>query len=82
MDIPPALLTRRSVLSSTGSTPQSHGRDERCGAAAITQDPIAIGKECVASAVAALSEQKLPAFDYTAFHWYDATNLANPTIAP
>jgi ribose transport system substrate-binding protein len=51
-------------------------------AGAITQDPIGIGYKCVESAVKAMKGETLPKFIDTGFHWYDKTNIDDPTIAP
>jgi ribose transport system substrate-binding protein len=51
-------------------------------AGAITQDPIGIGYKSVEAAVMALlGEEVEPNID-TGFHWYDATNIDDETIAP
>lgn len=50
-------------------------------AGAITQDPIGIGYKCVEAAVKAYNGETLPEFIDTGFHWYDATNIDDPTIA-
>ncbi len=49
-------------------------------AGAITQDPINIGYKCVDSAVKAINGQTLPKTIDTGFHWYDKTNIDDPTI--
>jgi ribose transport system substrate-binding protein len=51
-------------------------------AGAITQDPIGIGYKCVEAAVKAVNGETLPKFIDTGFHWYDKTNIDDPTIAP
>jgi ribose transport system substrate-binding protein len=51
-------------------------------AGAITQDPIGIGYKCVEAAVKATKGETLPKFIDTGFHWYDKTNIDDPTIAP
>jgi ribose transport system substrate-binding protein len=51
-------------------------------AGAITQDPIGIGYKCVDAAVKALKGETLPKTIDTGFHWYDKTNIEDPTIAP
>jgi len=51
-------------------------------AGAITQDPIGIGYKCVEAAVKAMNGEELPEFIDTGFHWYDAENIDDPTIAP
>ena len=51
-------------------------------AGAITQDPIGIGYKCVEAAVKALKGEQLPKTIDTGFHWYDKTNIDDPTIAP
>ncbi|MEJ2746808.1 MAG: ABC transporter substrate-binding protein [Anaerolineae bacterium] len=51
-------------------------------AGAITQDPIGIGYKCVEAAVKALNGETLPKEIDTGFHWYDANNIDDSTIAP
>lgn len=51
-------------------------------AGAITQDPIGIGYKCVEAAVKAINGETLPKTIDTGFHWYDKTNIDDPTIAP
>jgi ribose transport system substrate-binding protein len=51
-------------------------------AGAITQDPIGIGYKCVEAAVKAMKGESLPKNIDTGFHWYDKTNIDDPTIAP
>lgn len=51
-------------------------------AGAITQDPIGIGYKCVEAAVKALNGETLPAEIDTGYHWYDASNIEDDTIAP
>jgi ribose transport system substrate-binding protein len=51
-------------------------------AGAVTQDPIGIGYKCVEAAVKAMNGETLPKFIDTGFHWYDKTNIDDPTIAP
>lgn len=51
-------------------------------AGAITQDPIGIGYKCVEAAVKALNGEELPEEIDTGFHWYDANNIDDETIAP
>jgi len=51
-------------------------------AGAITQDPIGIGYKCVEAAVKAIKCETLPKTIDTGFHWYDKTNINDPTIAP
>ncbi len=48
---------------------------------AVTQDPIGIGYKCVDAAVKAVKGEKLPKSIDTGFHWYDKTNIDDPTIA-
>jgi ribose transport system substrate-binding protein len=50
-------------------------------AGAITQDPIGIGYKCVEAAVKAVKGEKLPKTIDTGFHWFDKTNIDDPTIA-
>src|SRR4029453_145739 len=50
-------------------------------AGAITQDPIGIGYKCVEAAVKALKGETLPKTIDPGFHWYDKTNIDDPTIA-
>lgn len=49
-------------------------------AGAITQNPVGIGYQVVASAVKALKGEKLPKFVDTGFYWYDKTNIDDPKI--
>ena len=51
-------------------------------AGAITQDPVGIGYKCVEAAVKAMKGETLPKTIDTGFHWYDKTNMDDPTIAP
>jgi ribose transport system substrate-binding protein len=51
-------------------------------AGAITQDPIDIGYRCIEAAVKAIQGQTLPKTIDTAWHWYDKTNLDDPSLAP
>ncbi len=51
-------------------------------AGAVTQDPIGIGYKCVEAAVKALNGETLPKEIDTGFHWFDATNIDDDTIAP
>jgi ribose transport system substrate-binding protein len=51
-------------------------------AGAITQDPIGIGYKCVEAAVKALNGETLPKEIDTGFHWFDASNIDDDTIAP
>jgi ribose transport system substrate-binding protein len=51
-------------------------------AGAITQDPIGIGYKCVEAATKAIKGEKLTKTIDTGFHWYDKTNIDDPTIAP
>jgi ribose transport system substrate-binding protein len=50
-------------------------------AGAVTQDPIGIGYKCVDAAVKAIKGETLPKTIDTGFHWYDKTNIDDPTIA-
>jgi ribose transport system substrate-binding protein len=50
-------------------------------AGAITQDPIGIGYKCVDAALKASKGQSVPKTIDTGFHWYDKTNIDDPTIA-
>jgi ribose transport system substrate-binding protein len=50
-------------------------------AGAITQDPIGIGYKCVQAAVLAVQGKSLPKTIDTGFHWFDKTNIDDPTIA-
>ena len=50
-------------------------------AGAITQDPVAIGRETVNAALKAIEGEDLPETIDTGFHWYDKTNLTDPEIA-
>jgi ribose transport system substrate-binding protein len=51
-------------------------------AGAITQDPIGIGYKCVEAAVKTLDGETVPENIDTGFHWYDASNIDDPDIAP
>lgn len=51
-------------------------------AGAITQDPIGIGYKCVEAAVKTLDGETVPTEIDTGFHWYDASNIDDPDIAP
>jgi len=48
---------------------------------AITQNPIGIGQQVVASAMKAIKGQKLPKVIDTGFYWYDKNNIDDPKIA-
>jgi ribose transport system substrate-binding protein len=50
-------------------------------AGAITQDPIGIGYKAVEAAVKAIKHEKVSKNIDTGFHWYDKTNIDDPTIA-
>jgi ribose transport system substrate-binding protein len=50
-------------------------------AGAITQNPVGIGKEVVASAMKAIKGEQLPKVIDTGFYWYDKTNVDDPKIA-
>ncbi|WP_212755345.1 ABC transporter substrate-binding protein [Flexivirga aerilata] len=49
---------------------------------AITQNPIGIGEQVVASAMKALRCQPLPKKIDTGYFWYDKTNIDSPKIKP
>ena len=49
-------------------------------AGAITQNPIGIGKEVVASAMKAIKGETLPKVIDTGFYWYDKSNINDPKI--
>lgn len=49
-------------------------------AGAITQNPVEIGKEVVASAMKAVNGKKLPKVIDTGFYWYDKNNIDEPKI--
>jgi ribose transport system substrate-binding protein len=49
-------------------------------AGAITQNPVGIGKELVASAMKAIKGEQLPKVIDTGFFWYDKTNIDDPKI--
>ncbi|RCG23179.1 BMP family ABC transporter substrate-binding protein [Streptomyces diacarni] len=53
-------------------------RGEMLGA--ITQDPLAIGREVVRAALKAKRGEKLPKTINTGFYWYDRKNLDDPKI--
>ncbi|WP_332689015.1 ABC transporter substrate-binding protein [Devosia sp.] len=50
-------------------------------AGAITQNPVGIGYQTVAAAVAALKGETLPPVIDTGFYYYDKDNMAEPEIA-
>ena len=50
-------------------------------AGAITQNPVGIGYETVAAAVAAIKGEAVPAEIDTGFYYYDANNIDDPEIA-
>ncbi|GAA4964018.1 ABC transporter substrate-binding protein [Kineococcus glutinatus] len=50
-------------------------------AGAITQDPVAIGRETVEAALKAIEGEELPETIDTGFHWYDKTTIDDPEIA-
>lgn len=47
---------------------------------AITQDPLAIGREVVAAALKAKDGEKLPEVINTGYYWYDKHNINDPKI--
>jgi ribose transport system substrate-binding protein len=49
-------------------------------AGAITQNPIGIGKEVVASAMKAIKGEQLPKVIDTGYYWYDKSNIDDPKI--
>jgi ribose transport system substrate-binding protein len=49
-------------------------------AGAITQNPVGIGKELVASAMKAIKGEQLPKVIDTGFFWYDKNNIDDPKI--
>lgn len=49
-------------------------------AGAITQNPMEIGKQVVASAMKAIDGKKLPKVIDTGFYWYDKSNIDDPEI--
>src|SRR3954469_3028141 len=49
-------------------------------AGAITQNPVGMGKQVVASAMKAIHGQKLPKVVDTGFYWYDKSNIDDPKI--
>ncbi|MFA3875941.1 ABC transporter substrate-binding protein [Streptomyces sp. MMCC 100] len=49
---------------------------------AITQNPIKIGEQVVASAVKAIKGEELPEVIDTGYFWYDKTNIDSPRISP
>jgi ribose transport system substrate-binding protein len=63
------------------------GRDQvaavRSGvmAGAVTEDPFRIGYKAVEAAVRVLRGKKVPASIDSGFHWYDRTNIDDPSIA-
>jgi ribose transport system substrate-binding protein len=50
-------------------------------AGAVTQDPIRIGYRTVEAAVDALNGKRVPPRIDTGFHWYDRTNIDDPSIS-
>jgi ribose transport system substrate-binding protein len=50
-------------------------------AGAITQNPVGMGKELVASAMKAIKGESVPKVIDTGFYWYDKTNIDDPKIA-
>ena len=50
-------------------------------AGAVTRDPVRMGYGAVAAAVDALNGRRVPPFIDTGFHWYDRTNIDDPSIA-
>lgn len=49
---------------------------------AVTQDPIGIGYKSVEYSIKAIKGEDLPEVVDTGAHWYDATNIDSPQIAP
>ncbi|MGH8881268.1 MAG: ABC transporter substrate-binding protein, partial [Stackebrandtia sp.] len=49
-------------------------------AGAITQNPVEIGKQVVASAMKAIDGKKLPKVIDTGYYWYDKSNIDEPKI--
>ena len=49
-------------------------------AGAITQNPVGMGKELVASAMKAINGEELPKVIDTGFYWYDKSNIDDPKI--
>jgi ribose transport system substrate-binding protein len=49
-------------------------------AGAITQNPVGMGKELVASAMKAIKGEQLPKVIDTGFFWYDKSNIDDPKI--
>jgi len=49
-------------------------------AGAITQNPVGMGKELVASAMKAIKGEQVPKVIDTGFYWYDKTNIDDPKI--
>jgi ribose transport system substrate-binding protein len=47
---------------------------------AITQNPIAIGEQCVDAAVKAINGERVEENIDTGFFWYDQTNIDDPEI--
>ncbi len=50
-------------------------------AGAVMQDPVRLGYRTVEAAVDALDGHRLPATIDTGFHWYDRTNMDDPSIS-
>ncbi len=64
----------------SGAAQMAAIRDGRM-AGAITQNPVGIGYETVAAAVAAINGEEVPAEIDTGFYFYDASNIDDPEIA-
>ncbi|WP_207930905.1 ABC transporter substrate-binding protein [Streptomyces sp. 8K308] len=47
---------------------------------AVTQDPVDMGRQLVDAALRAIEGEELPERIDTAYHWYDSTNIDDPTI--
>jgi ribose transport system substrate-binding protein len=50
-------------------------------AGAVTQDPFRMGYKAVEAAVRILRGERVPRTIDTGFHWYDRTNIDDPSIA-
>jgi ribose transport system substrate-binding protein len=70
------------VIGYDSGKPQLDAIRSGLEAGAITQDPIGIGYKSVEAAVKALNGVSVPKNIDTGFHWFDKTNIDDPTIAP
>ncbi len=70
------------VIGYDSGTQQMQAIRDGVMAGAITQDPIGIGYYAVEAAVMAIQGEEVPPMIDTGFHWYDAENIDDETIAP